>query len=46
MLKLSLPDSPSKINRIPLEKKCNKDEEEYFLLEKVGALLDFMVVDG
>ena len=28
------------------EKNCNKDEEEYPLSEKVGALLEFMVVDG
>ena len=41
----SLSDPPE-INRMSLEKSYNKDEDEYFLSDKVGALLEFMVVDG
>ena len=45
MFEPSLADPP-KINRMSFGKNCNKDEEEYPLSEKVGALLEFMVVDG
>ena len=45
MFEPSLADPP-KINRMSFEKNCINDEEEYPLSEKVGALLEFMVVDG